>query len=226
MNIFGIIPLAGNATRMKNIPKFLLPCKNNYSLLDNTIEIFNKNNIQNIISGVSLINDTILGNFTITKIVMSTKTMSETVHNIIKHIDENILDKTPIYKNILIMPDTYFTINTELNDMINMLNKYDIVVIVWKIKDYQIGKVGQCKIINNEIRDVIDKDISCNYEHFWGIIGWNSSMNKYIDPSWETIGLLINRSIELNIKVGSIVCDSNYYDCGTYLEYFKMINTL
>jgi len=218
--ILGIIPLGGNATRMKNIPKYLLPCKLDYTLLDNTIETFNKNSISDIIAGVSVINSIILqNNNKIDKLVLKTKTMAETVYKLI--------NSNPIYsnnyKNILIMPDTYFIVNNELNDMKDMLNHYDIVVIVWKIKDYQIGKVGQCSIINNEITDVIDKDVNCKYPHFWGCIGWNSIMNQYIIPEWETIGNLIKKAIELDIKVGSIVSEGNYYDCGTFDEYFKMI---
>jgi hypothetical protein len=48
-------------------------------------------------------------------------------------------------------------------------------------------------------------------------------MNKYISPEWETIGELIKKAIELNIKVGCIESESDYYDCGTFDEYFKMI---
>jgi len=219
MDIIGIIPLGGNATRMKNLPKFLLPCKQDTTLLDNTINIFHSNNIINIIAGVSSMNKIILdGNENFKKITVESKTMTETVSKIITTINKIS------YKNILIMPDTYFVISNEISKMIDMLNNnYDIVVIVWKIKDYQIGKVGQCKIENDNIIDVIDKDKNCEYEYFWGIIGWNAIMNKYINPSSETIGDLIKKSIEVGIKVGSIICYSNYYDCGTFSEYFKMI---
>jgi hypothetical protein len=148
--------------------------------------------------------------------------MAETVHKVI--------NSNPIYgdnyKNILIMPDTYFVLYKELSEMKSMLNdNYDIVVIVWKIKDYQIGKVGQCCIENSEVIDVIDKDPQCEYPYFWGCIGWNSNMNQYINPEWETIGNLIKKAIELNIKVGCIVSEGCYYDCGTFEEYFKMIKT-
>lgn len=222
-NIIGIIPLGGNATRMKNIPKYLLPCKINYSLLDNTIEIFHKNNIYNLLAGVSETNNYLLQkDDKLNKIVVNTKTMAETFDKIINKIINKIMDdKVKAY--LLIMPDTYFKINNEIIDMIHKLNTYDIVVLVWKIKDCQIGKLGQCKIENDEIIDIIDKDKNCNYKYFWGCIAWNKSMNKYINPQWETIGDLIKTSITLNIKVGSIICNSDYYDCGTYEEYFKMI---
>jgi hypothetical protein len=214
-NIMGIIPLGGNATRMKHIPKFLLPCKINYTLLENTIDIFYNNNIVNITAGSSELNYTLLNNYTnINKIIVKTDTMAETVTKIINN---------KYYKNILIMPDTYITINNELIQLIKMLDIYDISVLVWKIKDYQIGNVGQCKIINNEVVDIIDKDKNCNYEYFWGVIGWSSKLNSIIDPKWNTIGDLIKTAIKLDIKVGAIIMNTNYYDCGTFDEYFKMI---
>jgi hypothetical protein len=217
MNIQGLIPLGGTASRMKNIPKFLLPCKVNYSLLDNAIDIFNKNNIYNITAGVSESNNRLLYNYNgLHSIQVNTRTMAETVYKMIEN-------QSMSCKNVLIMPDTYFTIKDELNHMINMLDTYDLVVILWKIKEYQIGKVGQCNVINGSLIDIKDKMHGCEYPYFWGVISWNSNMNKYIDPNWETIGDLIKLSLENNIKIGHIISEGEYYDCGTYSEYFKMI---
>ena len=221
INIYGILPLGGNATRMNHLPKFLLPCKIGITLLDNIINIFKSNNVLHIVSGVSETNNYLLqNNNNIEKFVVNTKTMSETVYKLMKHIDEN---NTTMYKNILLMPDTYITVKNEISTMINMLDTYDIVVLLWEIQDYQIGKVGQCNIENSKIIDIIDKDPNCNYPYFWGSIGWRSTMNKYIDPKWETIGNLLKKSIELDINIGYVICNNNYYDCGTYSEYFTMI---
>ena len=217
----GIIPLAGNASRIKNIPKYLLPCKSDYTLIDNTIEHFNNNNINLLYAGVSDNNNFLLQkNNKLNKLVVDTKTMAETVYLIIQSLAKTYYEK---HNNILIMPDTYFKINDEISILKRYLESYKIVVLVWNIKDYQIGKVGQCKIENDEIVDIIDKDPSCTYEYFWGVIGWNNDLNKYIDPNWETIGNLIEKAIELKINVKAVLCKSNYYDCGTFQEYFKMI---
>lgn len=221
MSIFGIIPLAGNASRMKNIPKFLLPCGDGVSLLDNSVKVFHDNKIHNIIAGLSSINFELLqNNKDLHKILVNTKTMAETVYHVVNEVNKDDSDK-----NIMIMPDTYFIIKNEVKDMIHMLDSYDIVVLLWKLKDYQKGKVGQCKILDNFVIDVQDKNIHCDYEHFWGMVGWNAKLNKYIDPAWPTIGNLINKALELHIKIGYVICDSNYYDCGTYSEYFKFIKT-
>jgi NDP-sugar pyrophosphorylase family protein len=219
--VLGIIPLGGNATRMKNIPKFLLPCKDGMSLLDHCVEIFRNNEIFHIFAGVSKINHFLLENYPfLEKVLMETKTMAETVFQLTIQMNQSF----DVFTSILIMPDTYFQLKQELAEMKAMLNsKFKIVVILWKIKDYQIGKVGQCKIENNRVIEVKDKDPTCQYPYFWGVIGWNSTMNKHIQPEWETIGDLIKNAIDLNIPVGAIVCEGDYYDCGTYKEYFTMI---
>lgn len=222
MNAIGLIPLCGTASRMKGIPKFLLPCKIDYTLLDNAIDILVKNNINKIAIGVSPLNDIILStqkldSNIVKKQVFETKTMAETVYNLIlQNYNQNEFF-------VLVMPDTFFILKNELSEMMSLLqNGAELVVIVWKIKDYQIGKLGQCLIENGNIVSVRDKDKNCDYPYFWGVLGWNSSMNKYIDPEWATIGQLINKAIELGITVKAIVADSDYYDCGTFSEYFEM----
>jgi NDP-sugar pyrophosphorylase family protein len=216
--VYGILPLAGKASRMMNIPKFLLPCEINKTLLSHAIDIYKNNGVNDIIAGVSEDNNYLLRNESLlNRNVLCTKTMAETVHKLVNIVDEK--DNL----NILIMPDTYFVLKDELQNMIKKLNIYDVVVILWKIKDYQIGKVGQCDVVNEEIIDIVDKDFNCEYEYLWGCIGWNSNMNKHINPNWETIGNIISESINLNIKVGAIISSGDYYDCGTFEEYFKMI---
>lgn len=219
--VLGVIPLCGTASRMKGIPKYLLPCKVGSSLLDNAIEIFKENGIRNVIMGLSELNNIILRTYNpeVDRIVLTTRTMAETVREIVSTYDETHKN----YKSVMIMPDTYFILKDEVKEMIALLNKYDIVVIVWKIKDYQIGKVGQCKLEEGNIVDVIDKDKNCTYPYFWGMIGWNSYMNHQIDSEWETIGNLIRKAIDLGIEVKTIVSESTYYDCGTFSEYFTMI---
>ena len=88
-SIYGIVPLAGNATRMNSIPKFLLPCKIGLSLLDNVISVYYENGITNIEGGVSEMNNLLLHNDKLNKTVMKTKTMAETVYNIVNKVNRH-----------------------------------------------------------------------------------------------------------------------------------------
>ena len=222
-DIIGLIPCSGSASRINGIPKFLLPCKEG-NLINNTINLFKKNNINKIYISVSKENEHFIKPINehdndIKYIVKNTKTMSETVFNLV-NIKSN--------KYILIMPDTYFLSQSniffkELTEMNFLLNKFDIVVILWKIKEYQYGKLGQINIDNNKVIDIIDKDINCRYPYSWGIIGWTNKVNNLIDITTPHIGFIINTALKLNIDVGYIISTSEYYDCGTPDEYFKMI---
>jgi len=213
--LIGIIPLAGNATRMKNLPKFLLPCKVGVSLLENTLECFSFMNINTIVAGVSENNNEILSAYLFDKEVMKTKTMAETIFKLIQKYSEK--------KYVMIMPDTFFFYTNDLKIISTLLDEYELVVCLWKIKDYQIGKVGQCLVEGDEITDIIDKDSTCPYPYVWGMIAWAPSINHLIDPTWETIGNLIKKAIELKIRIKPVFMPGTYYDCGTYNEYFLMI---
>ena len=222
-DIVGLIPCSGTASRMNGIPKFLLPCKEG-NLINNTISIFKKNNINSIYIAVSeenrhhikKINDS---DNDVKYIIKNTETMSETVLHLLQIKSE---------KYVLIMPDTYFGLAenfSELKKVNILLNKYDIVVILWKIKEYQYGKLGQINIDfeSKTVIDIVDKDINCKYEYSWGLIGWTKKMNQYIDPKTPHIGYLINKALELGIKIGYVISDTEYFDCGTPAEYFEMI---
>ena len=213
--LIGLIPLAGNATRMKNLPKFLLPCKIGVSLLENTLECFSFINVNTIVAGVSENTNEILSAYSFNKEVVNTKTMAETIYKLIH--------KYAAKKYVMIMPDTFFSYTNKLQTINTLLDDNEIIVCLWKIKDYQIGKVGQCNVTGDEITDIIDKDVSCKYPYVWGMIAWASSINYLVDPTWETIGNLIKKAIELKIRIKPIFMPGTYYDCGTYNEYFLMI---
>lgn len=222
-DIIGLIPCSGTASRINGIPKFLLPC-NEGNLINNTINIFKENNIDNIYISVSKENEhhiKVINNDDndIKYIVKNTNTMSETVNHLVE---------VKSRKYILIMPDTYFisesnNIFKELTELTILLNKFDIVVILWKIKEYQYGKLGQINIDDEKVLDIVDKDINCKYMYSWGIIGWTYNVNHLIDINTPHIGYLINSALKHNINVGYIISNTEYFDCGTQDEYFKMI---
>jgi hypothetical protein len=129
-------------------------------------------------------------------------------------------------KYILIMPDIYFISNNKFKDISKLnilLNKFKIVVILWKIKEYQYGKLGQIDIDDNKVIDIIDKDINCKYKYSWGIIGWTYDVNDLIDINTPHIGFIINEALKKNIDIGYINSDTEYFDCGTPEEYFLII---
>ena len=226
MELYCIFPICGNASRIGNIPKFLLPLQNNNTLLKNHIDtIYKKYKFIIIIRpeyAIFLYN--YLNNFFDTNdfqiIIKETTTMSETLLTI-KY------EKDKLYS--MIMPDTFFNEKNILDNMIQKYNKYncDIVLGIFKIRENQKGKLGQVLFDENDnLIDVIDKNKNCKYEWVWGIILWNNKFIQYIDKETSHIGYGLMPALKNNLNIKVYKSNDYYYDCGTFEEYKELINTM
>ena len=213
-----ILPECGDATRIGNIPKFLLPVSNNTSLLKNILEILINNNIKNIWISTQPQYGQILYNYTkefeyVNIKLNITKTMSETIKD---------YEKIKQPYTLMYIPDTYITDKDIANKMLQELsnNNIDVIVAVWKIKKYQYGKLGQVLLDENDfVLKVSDKDKTCTYEYAWGAIGWKNDYWKYIISDTNHIVYGLNHAIENGLKIKAIIMEGEYYDCGTINEY-------
>ena len=217
-----IIPACGSASRIGHIPKFLLPISEKNSLLKNILEITNENDCKNVWISTRPEYGNMLYEYT--KLysphikVTLTDTMSETI---------NQYKDVSVKKTIMVMPDTYINDRKIFIKIYNMLNDCDLVVCVWKIKDYQRGKLGQCLIDDNDnIIDVIDKDPNCDYEYAWGCLGWNKKFWNFIDPKTSHIGYGLVPAIKSGLNVKALFMDGDYNDCGTINEYKNFLNNV
>jgi hypothetical protein len=225
MEHYCIFPMCGSASRMGHIPKFLLPLPNKNTLLKNNIS-----NINNKYKIIILITPdyakcvyNYLKHFFETNdfqiIIKETLTMSETILSI-KY------ETNKIYS--MIMPDTYFEENNILDNMVDIYNNNvcDIFLGVFKIRKEQKGKLGQVLFDeNNNLIDVIDKDVNCNYEWAWGTILWNEKFVKYLNKETSHIGYGLMPALNNSLKIKVYKSNCNYYDCGTFSEYKELLNT-
>ena len=161
-----IIPAAGKASRIGGIPKFLLPIAS-----DNFLIKFHSNLLNDINLDIKKVIVVSTEYFETVKrldldaeiINADTKTMNETT--------KVAIEKFPDFSNYLItMPDTYYEDKSIIYNLIHtsMENKSPISLALWMIEDYQKGKLGQVKISQEQVVDVIDKDLNCEYELAWG----------------------------------------------------------
>lgn len=212
-----LIPASGSATRMRGLPKFLLPSGvNNFSILElHLSKIFNL--VDEIFIGINpkffdMVIDAKLELKQAEIFPLETNTMTETVLELAKSSADSFS---------LIMPDTIYE-----NDFAYKILDADSLLTLglWKIRENQFGKLGQIKIDKeNYVMDCIDKDPNCKYEYSWGTMAFHKDFLNYLNKDFPTIGLGINKLLELQIRIHSIIIPDNYWDCGTTAEYIEYL---
>ena len=216
-----IIPAAGTASRMRGLPKFLLPTHTNSITLIERHLSYLQNYFDEILIGINpdFINNlnAIVSESDIIKIFeMKTKTMVETVSRLAK--------KSTNESFMLIMPDTYFSDYSQIERYLIHKNLEDATLLCWRIKENQIGKLGQVYINHaNHVVEIQDKNPLSHFEFFWGVAFFTSKhLLKAIDSD-SHIGLLFERLIRENVTVHALKIQGDYFDCGTQEEYIEML---
>lgn len=216
-----IIPAAGTASRLRGLPKFLLPTHtNSVTLIERHLSHL-RDYFSEILIGVNPdfsknLNSIISEDSQIKIYEMSTKTMMETV--------TLLTEKSTNDSYMLIMPDTYFSDYTEIEAYLETENLDEAALLCWRIKDYQMGKLGQTLIDEmNHVVKIQDKDPLSFFEFFWGIAIFTKEHLLNAIDSDSHIGFLYERLIEKTIPIDGITISGDYYDCGTQEEYIKML---
>ncbi len=219
--IHAILPAAGNAERMRRLPKFLLPSDNfATTLIEKHVEMLTP--LVDVIwlptrpDLINLIHDLNFGEKVIA-IPMATKTMSETV---LRTCDLSSADKF-----ILGMPDTAFTYENPYQLLDATLNSEQILQLgIWKTRPEQRGKVGAIKINNDIVVDSIDKDSQNNFGQHWGIMKFNRNFLLLLSSDMPHPGYAINPCIKNGLIITSKQVPGEYFDCGTFEEYKSLLN--
>jgi hypothetical protein len=221
--IHGVLPAAGLASRMRGLPKFLLPASPEYeTLLERhvrlmepfceTIWIPTRPDLVSLISSLGLATERV-------KVLqMTTESMTETIMK--------TSSLSGASKLIVVMPDTFFQGELPyeyLRDARNPMN-----LAVWRIRDEQKGKLGQVKLATAPegfVLDAKDKDSSCEYIHAWGAMSLDTEVLSFATADMPHTGYLIPELIGSEIPVHAREIQGNYYDCGTPKEYIQMFRT-
>ncbi len=215
------VPAAGLATRLGGIPKFLLPVSDRQTLIGFHIDNLKKIKNNEISIGTNkkfykTLQD-IYEEITIKKI--NSSSMVQTVTKL------NLENKK---LSLVIMPDTYFENYKIIEYMREKIisSNLDVVLGIWKIKQSQIGKLGQCMLDGDSVKKIIDKDVNCKEEYFWGLIMWQPSFNNLISDKDLHFGISLNRAIENKLKIGYVKAQDEYFDCGTFDEYQNLLKNI
>lgn len=219
-----LIPAAGSATRMRGLPKFLLPTHaSNTSLLERHLN-FLGGLFDEILIGINpdfshLLKSVVDESLKLKIVEMRTQTMMETV---VKLCEKSISESF-----FLIMPDTFFSNYKAILEFLNNKNHNDANLLCWELQPFQKGKLGQVLINeNNLITDIKDKNLECTYEYFWGAASFSRENLRMVNDSEAHVGFMYEKLLAGNIEVGAIKIQGSYYDCGTQGEYIRMLKQL
>jgi len=218
----GLIPASGAAARMRGIPKFLLPCDEEYlTLLERHVSkmldhcqmvwIPTRPDLTILIETLGITSDRVV------VIPMVTKTMTETILKVAAISNAQ--------KFMLCMPDTYFEGELPYEQLGKLGG--DLKLACWRIRNEQKGKLGQVLFDegpeSNLILDSKDKDLECTYDHSWGAMSFSREVLSLGNSDMPHTGYLINPALQKGLKVEGFVLEGNYYDCGTPREYLSML---
>jgi UTP-glucose-1-phosphate uridylyltransferase len=214
-----ILPAAGQATRMRGLPKFLLPCGNlDESLLERHIRmslevsdlvwISTRPQYAPLLTTLGIQSDRVMVS------AMETLTMSQTVRNITDFVDSE--------RFTVIMPDTFFggdSPNSNLAESTAPLH-----LSLWAIREEQRGKLGQVELSDDgKVISHSDKDPQCRLRFAWGAMSFSKHLASLIDIRDPHVGYLIDSALAGNYEIGASPVAGSYFDCGTPQEYRDLI---
>lgn len=213
-----IIPAAGLATRMRGIPKFLLPCDTTYNTLIEahisallekceTVWIPTRPEMILLLDSLGLAKDRVV------LLPMTTENMTQTVSKVLQ------IAKTENFH--LVMPDTFFHGEKPYATLSSTPNLVDLAC--WKIREDQKGKLGQVLIQDEKAVDMKDKDPDCEYEHSWGALTFNRELLNYAESTDPHIGYAVRNALKSGESITARVMHGKYFDCGTPSEYLNML---
>ena len=219
MTIHGILPAAGQAMRLRRLPKFLLPCDEDANTLiekhiDQMSDICETIWLPVRPDLISLVHDLKLGP-KIIPVALSTNTMSETVLRI-GHI-------SGADKFLLGMPDTIFVGESPYGAISQLLTESSLALALWETAPSQRGKVGAVKVDNQKIISSIDKDLHVEHPYHWGAMAFDRQFLSLLEPEMPHTGYVIKKYIEKDLDIAWHLTDGEYFDCGTFSEYRRFL---
>jgi hypothetical protein len=218
VNLDAILPAAGKSVRMRGLPKFLLPCDNEYlTLLEfhigkllphvDTIWIPTRPDLVQLIDSIKIESNKVV------VFPFSSLTMNHSV--------DRVLEISSAKSFQLIMPDTFFA-ETQPYNLLDP-NPEIADVAIWKIRPEQKGKLGQVHIDDQIILDIQDKNPACNYEYSWGALTFSRKLAKYINIEEPHIGYALKSALKEANRLEYKFMRGQYYDCGTPSEYIDLL---
>ena len=158
----GLIPASGTASRMRGLPKFLLPYENSVkTLLERHVEMLlpfvEKILIPTRPENLELIERLKFPSF-VELVELTTLTMSETVNLTLQNREFDLC--------FVGMPDTYFVGQDPYKELFNLNG--DVRLACWPTAPSQVGNVGSVDLVEGRVRQVQDKNSELDFGRHLG----------------------------------------------------------
>jgi hypothetical protein len=215
----GLLPAAGNATRMGGLPKFLLPVSEDHQcILSYHVEMMapfvDRIIIPTRSEWVGLLRSFSFGP-DVDILEMRTSTMAETVK---RSLDERVYASC-----VLGMPDTYFVGGNPYRDLTQQ-PPADVSLIVFPTRPEQVGKVGSVELRDDGIvYDHADKEPERDFGVHWGVMEFTPGVEQFLSSDATTGGYLIAEALARDLVVRGHLVGYPYFDCGTFHEYLQCL---
>lgn len=225
--MIGILPAAGNATRINGLPKMLLPIGDTF-LMQRQYQNLRKAGCGNVFVGTNSDNHELVArqcdtSYVIPFIAHSRITMSATV---ISTHTQAIIHR---YKgNILFaMPDTYIEDELCFEKLSTAINgDCDVAVALFHARHDQRRKGGMCRTQYGKVIEVVDKPEETDMVWIWGALAWKPVFWEYINANDPHVGYALPKAIAAGLDVRAVRMDGEFWDCGTAAEYYELIQHL
>jgi NDP-sugar pyrophosphorylase family protein len=221
--MIGLIPAAGHATRLHGLPKYLLPVPDGY-LLSALCRKMTQAGANHLLIGANEENYGLLRRYApggAMIYVVESATMNETLLAARERIDVNLEE------NVLFgMPDSYWGDERVYQRLQADLGLYPFpiaAVAVWLMQPEQHGQLGSCEVSDGEIVRIVDKSPDPRLRYAWGAVAFRPDFWQYIVPHEPHIGYALSRALVAGERVGSLIVEGHYHDCGTPDGYFTCI---
>lgn len=209
---------------MRGLPKFLLPCDENYTtlverhiieMLDvcETVWIPTRPEQTILLESLGLFSDRVV------IVPMTTQTMTQTIMR--------LCAISGAERFLMVMPDTYFFGEQPYEYLATSTSEMDLAC--WPIRQEQRGKLGQVLIQDLPEGVVLksrDKDPNCEWTHSWGAMAFNRGALSFASKDMPHTGYMIPKILESGVEVRARALDGTYFDCGTPREYLQMLELL
>lgn len=216
-----ILPASGMATRIGGIPKALLPCGADESLLTRHIS----NSIAAAIEPVVVTRSDLVEPFrkhianrfgdSCAVVPANTANMTQTVSTVLvqfPHVD--------IFS--VFLPDTWINPLPPVVRLHDLASTHGVGLLVLPTRTDQAGKLGGVAFSSDGTVEAIrDKTPDSRFSsHHWGAVAFSrDTYMRYHDLSDPHVGMAVERYVGASGRAHAVVLnDATYYDFGTFAE--------